>query len=152
MVWALFGGYIGLMLFRVPVTMAIGIAVLVSLIVAGFSTEIYILPLMVVEGHMQYVWDETGKQYLDAFAGVATISVGHCHPDILARVREQTGQSPMSKTDIAVKSTTIAKNTGTTNGGRPSGVSAIQGPGRASVTLRIATRATSLSQRSRVNA
>jgi tripartite ATP-independent transporter DctM subunit len=50
MVWALFGGFIGLMMFRVPVTMAIGIAVLGSLIVAGFSTEIYILPLMVVEG------------------------------------------------------------------------------------------------------
>ena len=50
MVWALFGGFIGLMIFRVPVTMAIGIAVLGSLLVAGFSSEIYILPLMVVEG------------------------------------------------------------------------------------------------------
>ncbi len=49
-------------------------------------------PLMIVEGHMQYVWDETGKQYLDAFAGVATISAGHCHPDIVAKVREQAGQ------------------------------------------------------------
>ena len=27
-------------------------------------------PLMLVEGHMQYLWDETGKQYLDAFAGI----------------------------------------------------------------------------------
>lgn len=50
MVWALFGGFIGLMILRVPVTMAIGIAVLVSLLLAGFSGEIYILPLMVVEG------------------------------------------------------------------------------------------------------
>ena len=50
MVWALFGGFIGLMIFRVPVTMAIGVAVLFSLILAGFSSEIYILPLMVVEG------------------------------------------------------------------------------------------------------
>ncbi len=38
-------------------------------------------PLMVVEGHMQYVWDETGRRYLDAFAGIVTISVGHCHPE-----------------------------------------------------------------------
>ena len=29
-------------------------------------------PLLVVEGHMQYLWDETGKQYLDAFAGIVT--------------------------------------------------------------------------------
>ncbi len=49
-------------------------------------------PLMVVEGHMQYLWDETGKQYLDAFAGIVTVSVGHCHPRIVAKVREQVGQ------------------------------------------------------------
>ena len=47
---------------------------------------------MIVEGHMQYVWDETGRRYLDAFAGIVTISVGHCHPKIVERVREQTGR------------------------------------------------------------
>ena len=46
-------------------------------------------PLMVVEGHMQYVYDETGKRYLDGFAGIVTISVGHCHPGIIAKVKEQ---------------------------------------------------------------
>lgn len=50
MAWVLFGGFIALMLLRVPVTMAIGTAVLASLLLAGFSGEIYILPLMVVEG------------------------------------------------------------------------------------------------------
>jgi alanine-glyoxylate transaminase / (R)-3-amino-2-methylpropionate-pyruvate transaminase len=49
-------------------------------------------PLMVVEGHMQYVWDEAGTQYLDAFAGIVTVSVGHCHPKIVERVREQVGR------------------------------------------------------------
>ncbi len=49
-------------------------------------------PLLVVEGHMQYLWDEAGKQYLDAFAGIVTVSVGHCHPAIVARVREQVGR------------------------------------------------------------
>src|SRR6185503_16985152 len=37
-------------------------------------------PLMVVEGHMQYLWDEQGRRYLDAIAGIVSISVGHCHP------------------------------------------------------------------------
>src|SRR4051812_43259091 len=37
-------------------------------------------PLMIVEGHMQYLWDETGRRYLDGFAGIVTVSVGHCHP------------------------------------------------------------------------
>ena len=49
-------------------------------------------PLLVVEGHMQYLWDETGKQYLDAFAGIVTVSVGHCHPKIVEKVREQVGR------------------------------------------------------------
>jgi alanine-glyoxylate transaminase/(R)-3-amino-2-methylpropionate-pyruvate transaminase len=49
-------------------------------------------PLMIVEGHMQYVWDETGRQYLDAFAGIVTVSVGHCHPKVLEKVREQVGR------------------------------------------------------------
>ena len=49
-------------------------------------------PLLIAEGHMQYVWDETGKQYLDAFAGIVTVSVGHCHPKIVEKVREQVGR------------------------------------------------------------
>ncbi|MCA9239515.1 MAG: aspartate aminotransferase family protein [Planctomycetales bacterium] len=49
-------------------------------------------PLMIVEGHMQYVYDETGRRYLDAFAGIVTVSVGHCHPAVIEKVREQTGR------------------------------------------------------------
>jgi alanine-glyoxylate transaminase/(R)-3-amino-2-methylpropionate-pyruvate transaminase len=49
-------------------------------------------PLLIVEGHMQYLWDETGKQYLDAFAGIVTVSVGHCHPKVVEKVREQVGR------------------------------------------------------------
>src|SRR6478672_8352533 len=49
-------------------------------------------PLLIVEGKMQYLWDETGKQYLDAFAGIVTVSVGHCHPYVVEKVREQIGR------------------------------------------------------------
>ncbi len=47
-------------------------------------------PVCIVEGHMQYLWDETGRQYLDAFAGIVSVSVGHCHPKVTQRVVEQT--------------------------------------------------------------
>ncbi|MDP6787177.1 MAG: TRAP transporter large permease [Rhodospirillales bacterium] len=50
MAWVLFIGFIGLVLIRVPITMAIGMAVLASLLVAGFSDTLYILPLQVLEG------------------------------------------------------------------------------------------------------
>jgi len=49
-------------------------------------------PLLLVEGKMQYLWDETGKQYLDAFAGIVTVSVGHAHPTVLEKVTKQLGK------------------------------------------------------------
>jgi alanine-glyoxylate transaminase/(R)-3-amino-2-methylpropionate-pyruvate transaminase len=49
----------------------------------------YKKPLMLVEGKMQYVWDERGKRYLDALGGIVTISVGHCHPDVIAAAQKQ---------------------------------------------------------------
>lgn len=42
----------------------------------------YSKPLMIVEGNMQYLYDETGRRYLDAFGGIVTVSVGHCHPKV----------------------------------------------------------------------
>ena len=44
---------------------------------------------MLVEGRMQYVFDETGRRYLDALGGIVTISVGHCHPDVVAAAHRQ---------------------------------------------------------------
>jgi len=52
---------------------------------------LYREPLLLVEGHMQYVFDETGRRYLDMLAGIVTISVGHCHPKVTQRVQEQVG-------------------------------------------------------------
>src|SRR6187399_2279370 len=46
-------------------------------------------PLMLVEGKMQYVWDDTGKRYLDGLGGIVTISVGHCHPHVVAAAAKQ---------------------------------------------------------------
>jgi alanine-glyoxylate transaminase/(R)-3-amino-2-methylpropionate-pyruvate transaminase len=49
----------------------------------------YQQPIMIVEGKMQYVWDETGRRYLDGFGGIVTVSVGHCHPHVLAAANAQ---------------------------------------------------------------
>ncbi len=46
-------------------------------------------PIMIVEGKMQYLFDETGRRYLDLFAGIVTVSCGHCHPKVLQRVQAQ---------------------------------------------------------------
>ena len=50
---------------------------------------LYKEPLMIVEGYMQYLYDETGRRYLDMLAGIVTVSCGHCHPKVTAKINEQ---------------------------------------------------------------
>ena len=49
----------------------------------------YKKPIMLVEGKMQYVWDENGKRYLDGLGGIVTVSVGHCHPYVVEAANKQ---------------------------------------------------------------
>ncbi|KAL9236172.1 hypothetical protein vseg_010873 [Gypsophila vaccaria] len=49
----------------------------------------YNQPLNVVDGRMQYLFDENGRRYLDAFGGIATVSCGHCHPDVADAIIKQ---------------------------------------------------------------
>jgi alanine-glyoxylate transaminase / (R)-3-amino-2-methylpropionate-pyruvate transaminase len=53
------------------------------------SIPFYKRPIMIVEGSMQYLFDEKGRRYLDAIGGIVTVSVGHCHPYVTARVKAQ---------------------------------------------------------------
>ena len=46
-------------------------------------------PIMIVEGHMQWLFDETGKRYLDMLAGIVTVSCGHCHPKVTKAIHDQ---------------------------------------------------------------
>lgn len=52
----------------------------------------YANPIAIVEGSMQYLWDDTGKRYLDGIGGVVTVSVGHCHPHVVKAIRDQVGK------------------------------------------------------------
>jgi alanine-glyoxylate transaminase/(R)-3-amino-2-methylpropionate-pyruvate transaminase len=48
-----------------------------------------VLQLNIVEGKRQYLYDEHGRRYLDAFAGIATVCCGHCHPDVVDAITAQ---------------------------------------------------------------
>jgi alanine-glyoxylate transaminase/(R)-3-amino-2-methylpropionate-pyruvate transaminase len=49
----------------------------------------YKKPVMLVEGRGQYIFDETGRRYLDGLGGIVTVSVGHCHPHVVEAARRQ---------------------------------------------------------------
>ncbi len=52
-------------------------------------SHFYKNPPQLVRGSMQYLFDHTGKKYLDCFAGVSVINCGHCNPEITDKLCEQ---------------------------------------------------------------
>ncbi|XP_050421399.1 alanine--glyoxylate aminotransferase 2, mitochondrial [Adelges cooleyi] len=51
--------------------------------------QMYEEPLLLYTGKMQWLFDHNGKRYLDMFGGIATVSVGHCHPRITNAIARQ---------------------------------------------------------------
>ncbi|ELK31726.1 Alanine--glyoxylate aminotransferase 2, mitochondrial [Myotis davidii] len=49
-------------------------------------------PLLLHQGHMQWLFDHKGNRYLDFFSGIVTVSVGHCHPKVNAVAQKQLGR------------------------------------------------------------
>ncbi len=49
-------------------------------------------PVTLIRGAGCKVWDDDGREYVDALAGIAVNSVGHCHPNVVQAVCEQAGK------------------------------------------------------------
>jgi acetylornithine/N-succinyldiaminopimelate aminotransferase len=47
------------------------------------------LPVVFARGEGMYVWDSTGRKYLDFLGGIAVNGVGHCHPKVVAAIQNQ---------------------------------------------------------------
>ena len=47
------------------------------------------LPVAFVRGEGAWLWDESGKKYLDALAGIAVSTLGHAHPKLVRALAEQ---------------------------------------------------------------
>ncbi len=50
------------------------------------------LPLALVRGEGCRVWDSAGREWLDFYGGHAVALAGHCHPRVVAAIREQAGR------------------------------------------------------------
>ncbi len=49
------------------------------------------LPVTFTHGEGAWLWDETGKRYLDALSGIAVCGLGHAHPAVRDALCEQAG-------------------------------------------------------------
>nr|KAF6488659.1 alanine--glyoxylate aminotransferase 2 [Molossus molossus] len=56
------------------------------------QTAYFPQPLLLHQGHMEWLFDHEGNRYLDFFSGIVTISVGHCHPKVNAAAGKQLGR------------------------------------------------------------
>lgn len=52
----------------------------------------YADPLVAVEASGVTVRGADGRDYLDLFGGILTVSLGHAHPEVVARVQQQVGR------------------------------------------------------------
>ncbi|HVP42299.1 MAG TPA: aspartate aminotransferase family protein [Terriglobales bacterium] len=95
-------------------------------------------PLVLDRGNMQHVWDIEGRQYLDFFGGIVTVSVGHCNPRVTSKLKAQVDKLQHVSTsfitepmvDLAEKLASIAprgiKKSYFTNSGTEANETAVQ--------------------------
>lgn len=50
------------------------------------------LPISLVKGKGCWVWDDSGKAYLDMVAGIAVVNLGHCHYEVVRALKDQAGK------------------------------------------------------------
>jgi 4-aminobutyrate aminotransferase len=46
-------------------------------------------PMVVARGEGMYLEDPDGNRFLDFIAGIATVTTGHCHPDVVKAIKKQ---------------------------------------------------------------
>jgi 4-aminobutyrate aminotransferase-like enzyme len=101
-------------------------------------TTFYPEPLVLDRGNMQHLWDIEGRQYLDFFGGIVTVSVGHCNPRVTSKLKAQVDKLQHVSTcfitepmvDLAEKLASIAprgiKKSYFTNSGTEANETAVQ--------------------------
>jgi predicted acetylornithine/succinylornithine family transaminase len=57
-------------------------------VIASYARQ----PVEFVRGEGTKLWDEQGNEYLDFLCGISVTNLGHCHPRVVAAVREQVGR------------------------------------------------------------
>ncbi len=56
----------------------------------GHTSGVYTKrPLVIVRGEGAKLWDVQGREYIDCVGGHGVVNVGHCHPRVVAAIKEQ---------------------------------------------------------------
>src|ERR1700679_1856829 len=52
-------------------------------------------PLVAKRGRVLVVEDVDGNEFYDFSAGIAVVSTGHCHPEVVSAIQKQAGGTPL---------------------------------------------------------
>jgi 4-aminobutyrate aminotransferase len=61
-----------------------------------------IFPIQSERAEGSYIYGEDGKKYLDFTCGIGVTNTGHCHPKVVASIREQAGKFLHAQANIVV--------------------------------------------------
>ena len=70
-------------------------------------------PLVAKRGRGVMIEDVDGNEFLDFSAGIAVVSTGHCHPEVVAAIQKQANKPAPKKTE-----TTATPRLSTSSAGR----------------------------------
>jgi len=63
--------------------------------------------LQPVRGERIYLYDEEGNRYMDFTSGIGVINTGHCHPRVVAAIREQANQLLFGQINCVIPPATV---------------------------------------------
>src|ERR1700746_4026582 len=66
-------------------------------------------PIHLTRAQGNYVWDDTGKKYLDVIGGIVCISAGHNHPRIKKALLEMLNEDQIQHTSLLYMSEPVAE-------------------------------------------
>lgn len=61
----------------------------------------HMLGTVMVRGEGAYLWDNTGRRYMDFSSGVGVTNTGYCHPRVVEAIRDQAGKLMHLQMNIA---------------------------------------------------
>lgn len=53
------------------------------------AAHYYKEPVLAVQGHKEFVYDDKGKEYIDLIGGISCMNIGHSHPRLNKIFKEQ---------------------------------------------------------------
>ena len=51
----------------------------------------HLVETVIERGEGAYIWDQSGRRFLDFTSGIGVANTGHCHPRVVEAIRQQAG-------------------------------------------------------------